>query len=176
MFDAFMLAFDANRVIGLRIARLMLGGKRSQREAKLMVTEKMAAAVEAAGKLMAGASSDDLVYLYRRRVASNARRLSGLTRPVQAAPTQVNCKSASWDGKNSGCSRRVPDRNPGYAGMHWASYDRGADKMRGGHPRRQSQWRANASRRRRASCPQASNSRPGMALPALREVSGGKPI
>jgi hypothetical protein len=60
MFDAFMLAFDANRVIGLRIARLMLGGKRSQREAKLMVTEKMAAAVEAAGKLMAGASSDDL--------------------------------------------------------------------------------------------------------------------
>ena len=54
MFDAFMLAFDANRVIGLRIARLMLGGKRSQREAKLMVTEKMAAAVEAAGKLMAG--------------------------------------------------------------------------------------------------------------------------
>jgi hypothetical protein len=46
--------------------------------------------------------------------------------------------------------------------------------MRGGHPRRQSQWRANASRRRRASCPQASNSRPGMALPALREVSGGQ--
>jgi hypothetical protein len=42
-FDA-LLAVDANRVIGLRIAKLMLGGKSAQREAKLMVTEKMAAA------------------------------------------------------------------------------------------------------------------------------------
>lgn len=79
MFDAFMLAVDANRVIGLRIARLMMGGRGCRREAKLMVTEKMAAAIEAVGKLMAGASSDDIVRLYRRRVASNAKRLSRLT-------------------------------------------------------------------------------------------------
>ncbi|WP_245286964.1 hypothetical protein [Bradyrhizobium sp. Tv2a-2] len=73
-----MLAVDANRVIGLRLAKLMRGGKSAQREAALMVTEKMAAAIEAGGKLMSGASSDDIVRLYRRRVASNAKRLSKL--------------------------------------------------------------------------------------------------
>jgi hypothetical protein len=77
-FDALMLAVDANRVIGLRVAELMLGGKSAQREAKLMVTEKMAAAIEAGGKLMTGASGDDIVRLYRRRVASNVKRLSRL--------------------------------------------------------------------------------------------------
>ena len=73
-----MLAVDANRVIGLRIAKLMLGGKGAQREAQLMVTEKIAAATEAGGRLMVGASGDDIVRLYRRRVASNAKRLSRL--------------------------------------------------------------------------------------------------
>jgi hypothetical protein len=43
-----------------------------------MITEKMAAAIEAGGKLMTGASADDIVRLYRRRVASNAKRLSRL--------------------------------------------------------------------------------------------------
>ena len=74
-FDALMLAVDANRVIGLRLAKLMLGGRSARREAKLMITEKMAAAIEAGGKLMTGASADDIVRLYRRRVASNAKRL-----------------------------------------------------------------------------------------------------
>jgi hypothetical protein len=49
-FDALMLAVDANRVIGLRLAKLMLGGRSARREAKLMITEKMAAAIEAGGK------------------------------------------------------------------------------------------------------------------------------
>jgi len=75
-FDALILAAEANRVIGLRIAKLMLGGRSAQREARLMVTEKMATAMEAGGRLMAGASGDDIVRLYRRRVASNAKRLS----------------------------------------------------------------------------------------------------
>jgi hypothetical protein len=77
-FDALMLAVDANRVIGMRLAKLMLGGRSARREAKLMITEKMAAAIEAGGKLMTGASADDIVRLYRRRVASNAKRLSRL--------------------------------------------------------------------------------------------------
>ena len=76
--DALMLAVDANRVIGLRMAKLMFGGKSARREAKLMVTEKVAAAMEAGGKLMTGASGDDIVRLYRRRVASNVKRLSRL--------------------------------------------------------------------------------------------------
>lgn len=77
-FDAMMLAADANRVIGLRIAKLMLGGKSARREAKLMITEKLVTAIEAGGRLMTGASGDDIVRLYRRRVASNAKRLSRL--------------------------------------------------------------------------------------------------
>jgi len=77
-FDALMLAVDANRVIGLRMAKLMLGGKNARREASLMVTEKMATAIEAGGKLMTGASGDEIVRLYRRRVASNVKRLSKL--------------------------------------------------------------------------------------------------
>jgi predicted nucleic acid-binding Zn ribbon protein len=81
-FDALMLAVDANRVIGLRLAKLMLGGKGAQREATLMVAEKVAAAIEAGGKLMTGASGDDIVRLYRRRVASNAKRLSRLKSPA----------------------------------------------------------------------------------------------
>ncbi len=76
--DAVMLAVDANRVIGLRIAKLMLGGKSARREAQLMVTEKIEAAIETGGRLMVGASGDDIVRLYRRRVASNAKRLSRL--------------------------------------------------------------------------------------------------
>jgi hypothetical protein len=76
-FDAFMLAVDANRVIGLRIAKLMLGGKSARREAKLMVAEKRTAAIEAVGNLMTGASGDDIIRLYRRHVASNAKRRLG---------------------------------------------------------------------------------------------------
>jgi len=49
MSNALMRAVDSNRVIGLRLAKLMLGRKGAQREAKLMATEKVAAAIEASG-------------------------------------------------------------------------------------------------------------------------------
>jgi hypothetical protein len=35
-----MLALESNRVIGLRLAKLMRGGKGAQREAERMVSEK----------------------------------------------------------------------------------------------------------------------------------------
>ena len=71
-----MLGMEANRVVGLRMMKLMLGGKRARREARLMVAEKIRAGVEANARMMAGASADDVVRFYRRRVAANARRLS----------------------------------------------------------------------------------------------------
>jgi hypothetical protein len=41
-----MLALESNRVIGLRLAKLMRGGKAARREAERMVSEKMQAAAE----------------------------------------------------------------------------------------------------------------------------------
>ena len=71
-----MLGFEANRVVGLRVTRMMLGGRSARREAKLMVTEKVEAALEANTRMMSGASADEIIRMYRRRVAANARRLS----------------------------------------------------------------------------------------------------
>jgi hypothetical protein len=38
-----MLGIEANRVVGLRVMKLMLGGKSARREARMMVTEKIRA-------------------------------------------------------------------------------------------------------------------------------------
>jgi hypothetical protein len=80
-----MLAIDANRVVALRVMKLMLGGRGARREAQLMISEKIDAAVEASASLMAGASGDEIVRRYRRHVAANAKRLGRLNsnRPVQ---------------------------------------------------------------------------------------------
>ena len=71
-----MLALEANRVIALRMMTLMRGGRSARREAKLMVSEKIDAAVKAGAKLAAGASGDEIVRLYRKRVSANAKRLN----------------------------------------------------------------------------------------------------
>jgi hypothetical protein len=71
-----MLGIQANRVVGLRMMKLMLGGKSARREARLMVTEKIHADLEANARIMAGASTDQVIRIYRRRVAANAKRLS----------------------------------------------------------------------------------------------------
>jgi len=71
-----MLGIEANRVIGLRMMKLMHGGRGARREARLMVTEKMDAALEANARIMAGASADEIIRTYRRRVAANAKRLA----------------------------------------------------------------------------------------------------
>ena len=76
MWNWMMLGLESNRVIGLRMAKLMRGGKAAQREAQLMVSEKILAAAKAGKSLMAGASGDKIVAQYRRRVAANAKRLS----------------------------------------------------------------------------------------------------
>jgi hypothetical protein len=86
MFNSWMkLAMEANEVIALRVMKLMQGGKRARREANLMVREKIDAAIKAGARLMTGASGEEIVQQYRRRVAANARRLGRLKggRPVR---------------------------------------------------------------------------------------------
>ena len=76
VFNSLMkLAVDASHVVGLRMMKLVRGGKQARREAELMVTEKIDPAFEAGTRLLAGASGDEIVRRYRRRVAANAKRL-----------------------------------------------------------------------------------------------------
>ena len=75
-----MLVAEANGVIVLRMMKLMRGGRSARREAKLMVSEKINAGIEAAASLVAGASGDEIVHRYRQHVAKNAKRLSGRSR------------------------------------------------------------------------------------------------
>ena len=70
-----ILAVEANHVVGLRMMKLMRGGRGARREAKLMISEKIDAAAKAGASLMAGASGDEIVRQYRKRVAANAKRL-----------------------------------------------------------------------------------------------------
>jgi 16S rRNA G1207 methylase RsmC len=70
-----MLALESNRVVALRCMKLMLGGSKARREAELMLSEKIDAAIQAGTRLMAGASGHEIVRRYRRRVAANAKRL-----------------------------------------------------------------------------------------------------
>jgi hypothetical protein len=91
-----MLAVEANGVVALRMMKLMRGGRSARREAKLMVSEKMDAAFEAAARLMVGASGDEIVQRYRKRVAANAKRLGRLnsgpepkTTPMEVAASHL---------------------------------------------------------------------------------------
>jgi hypothetical protein len=60
--------------------KFMLGGRSARREANLMVSEKIKAAIEATASLASGASGDEIIHRYRQHVAKNAKRLSGRSR------------------------------------------------------------------------------------------------
>ena len=74
-FDAAMLTLDAQRVIGLRLAKLGAGGPMAAAEASLMVNEKIAAALEAGATVAMGGSAHQVVRGYRKKVSANIRRL-----------------------------------------------------------------------------------------------------
>jgi hypothetical protein len=73
---ATMLAFEAQRVVGLRMMKLAAGGPGAQQEAKRMVAEKGAALAEATAILATGGPAKAVVRRYRTRVRANERRLS----------------------------------------------------------------------------------------------------
>jgi hypothetical protein len=74
--DATLLAMESQQVIGLRMAKLAAGGRAAEAEAHRMVSEKIAAANEAALLMAMGGSTAKVVAGYRRKVRANARRLA----------------------------------------------------------------------------------------------------
>jgi hypothetical protein len=69
-----MLGLEAQLVIGQRLAIVMLGGPKAREEARLMVTEKVKAAGEAAVTIAMGGTPRKVVRGYRRKVQANHRR------------------------------------------------------------------------------------------------------
>lgn len=80
MFDPFhsttMLALESYAVISQRLPLLMSGGHVARDEARLMVSEKVHAMVEATATVVSGGSLSSVVDRYREHVAANAQRLS----------------------------------------------------------------------------------------------------
>lgn len=74
--SAFLLAFEAQRVIELRLVRIAWGGTEAQAEMISMVSEKVVAAMEAANTLVAGGSHNQVIARYRELVAANVQRLA----------------------------------------------------------------------------------------------------
>ena len=79
--DMALLGMEAQRVIGLRLMRIAAGGRGARFESGRMITEKIAAAQEAAATLMAGGSPEKVVRRYRTHVRKNRTRLSRHKRP-----------------------------------------------------------------------------------------------
>ncbi|WP_238242035.1 hypothetical protein, partial [Methylobacterium isbiliense] len=73
---AALLAIESQTVIALRLTALAGGGPVAQSEGERMVSEKIDAAAEALGTLMAGGSPDAVIARYREHVRANAERLS----------------------------------------------------------------------------------------------------
>jgi hypothetical protein len=75
-FAGAMLAMESCQVVHLRLAKLAEASEDSEREAQLMVSEKIAAAFEAGASWLAGATPAAIIERYREHVAANAKRLS----------------------------------------------------------------------------------------------------
>jgi hypothetical protein len=75
-FNMMMLAGEAQQVIWLRTMKLALGGAKAEREAKLMVSEKINSAQVEALKLIMGGSLETTTKNVRRKVRANRKRLS----------------------------------------------------------------------------------------------------
>lgn len=74
--NLFQLGAEAQQVIWLRTMKLAAGGPKADREAKLMLKEKIDTAQKETLKLMMGGSPDTMVGNYRRKVKANRKRLS----------------------------------------------------------------------------------------------------
>jgi len=78
-----MLAIESQQVIAMRLTKMAFGGPDVQKEAELMVSEKMETAAESSKVMlmaMLGGKSDlgaeKVMDLYRRKVTANRKRLS----------------------------------------------------------------------------------------------------
>ncbi len=71
-----MLASEAQQVIWLRTMKLAIGGVKAEREAQLMVSEKIMSAQTETLKLMMGGTFHGTAKNIRRKVRANRKRLS----------------------------------------------------------------------------------------------------
>jgi hypothetical protein len=81
----FQLTVESSTVIGLRTAKFLRGDNDACYESRLMISEKVDAAFEAASGLIAGASPYTIIDQYRQHVTANAERLSSKTDRHQSA-------------------------------------------------------------------------------------------
>ena len=85
-FEAARFGYDAQRVIGLRMMRMAAGGTNASSEARLMVSEKLAALADAQLEIALAFVSGSTFNVaaarayrpYRRRVRANKSRLTRL--------------------------------------------------------------------------------------------------
>jgi hypothetical protein len=75
-FAGTMLALESCEVVRLRLAKLAAADDDAEREARLMVGEKIAAWFDAGASWLAGATAGTIIGRYREHVAANAKRLS----------------------------------------------------------------------------------------------------
>jgi hypothetical protein len=75
-YPVLMLAVESHNVIDMRLWKIATGGVHAGKEARLMVAEKVDAAIEAGAMLMTGKSSIEVIDFYRMHVAANAARLA----------------------------------------------------------------------------------------------------
>jgi hypothetical protein len=80
--DAWTLGMESSAVIGLRVARIAMGGPGASAEASRMMLEKLDSAVELQTALVTGrlgatplASTQKTLRHYRRKVKANRKRL-----------------------------------------------------------------------------------------------------
>lgn len=74
-FDASMLALESGSLAYRRLLAVSAGQCDVQAETQLMVSEKIAASMEAALTLMSGGTVETVIRRYREHVAANADRL-----------------------------------------------------------------------------------------------------
>ena len=80
--DAWSLGMEASSVIGLRVAKMALGGRGASDEARLMVSEKVQSLFELHTAMLAGglgasplAGTNKVLRHYRGKVKANQQRL-----------------------------------------------------------------------------------------------------
>lgn len=75
-YPALMLAVESRNVIDMRVWGIATGRVDAAAETRLMIGEKIDAAIAAASMIASGSQTTDVIDFYRRQVASNANRLA----------------------------------------------------------------------------------------------------
>jgi hypothetical protein len=81
-FTVVLLALESSEVIGLRVAKLGRGGVEAEREAHLLVNEKIVAVFDVSMRLVCGATTSHVIDGFRKQVAANTLRLSTERQPA----------------------------------------------------------------------------------------------